>query len=52
MAEIKFSSDDGKFSTKLGGRVQVDAAWYDEDNVNFNGENGTEFRRARLHQRL
>lgn len=48
IAEVKFSSDDGKFSTKLGGRVQVDAAWYDEDNVNLNGENGTEFRRARL----
>ena len=48
LAEIKITSDDGKFSTTLGGRVQVDAAWYDEDNVNLDGENGTEFRRARL----
>jgi len=48
VAEIKISSDDGKFETRLGGRVQVDAAWYDEDNVNLDGENGTEFRRARL----
>ena len=48
MAEIKISDVDGKFEMKLGGRVQVDAAWYDEDNVNLNGENGTEFRRARL----
>jgi len=48
VAEIKITSDDGKFETRLGGRVQVDAAWYDEDNVNLDGENGTEFRRARL----
>lgn len=48
MAEIKIASDDGKFETTLGGRIQVDAAWYDEDNVNLDGENGTEFRRARL----
>lgn len=48
VAEIKFTSDDGKFETRLGGRVQVDAAWYDEDNVNLDGESGTEIRRARL----
>lgn len=48
LAEIKFSSDDGKFETTLGGRIQVDAASYDEDNVDLDGENGTEFRRARL----
>ena len=48
VAEIKISSVDGKFDMKLGGRVQVDATWYDEDNVNLDGENGTEFRRARL----
>jgi phosphate-selective porin OprO/OprP len=47
MAEVKISSDDGKFETTLGGRVQVDAAWYNEDNVDLGG-NGTEFRRARL----
>ena len=47
-AEIKVSSDDGKFETTLGGRLQVDAAWYNEDKVNFDGQNGTEFRRARL----
>ena len=27
MAEVKISSDDGKFETTLGGRLQVDAAW-------------------------
>ena len=43
VAEIKISSVDGKFDMKLGGRVQVDATWYDEDNVNLDGENGTEF---------
>ena len=48
MAEVSFSSDDGKFSTTLGGRIQVDGAWYDEDNVDLDGESGTEFRRARL----
>ncbi|MGD2074678.1 MAG: OprO/OprP family phosphate-selective porin [Gammaproteobacteria bacterium] len=48
VAEIKVSSDDGKFETTLGGRVQVDGAWYSEDNVDLDGENGTEFRRARL----
>ncbi len=48
VAEIKISSEDGNFETTLGGRVQVDAAWYDEDNVDLDGENGTEFRRARL----
>ncbi len=48
MAEVKIASDDGKFETTLGGRIQVDAAWYDEDNVDLNGENGTEFRRARI----
>lgn len=48
MAEVKVSSDDGKFETTLGGRLQVDGAWYSEDNVDLDGENGTEFRRARL----
>ena len=48
LAEVKISSDDGKFETTLGGRVQVDGAWYQEDNVDLDGENGTEFRRARL----
>ncbi len=48
MAEVKISSDDGKFEMKLGGRLQVDAAWYSQDNVTLDGQNGTEFRRARL----
>ena len=47
MAQVKISSDDGKFETILGGRLQVDASWYDQDNVDLGG-NGTEFRRARL----
>ena len=43
MAEVKISSDDGKFETTLGGRLQVDAAWYSQDNVTLDGQNGTEF---------
>jgi phosphate-selective porin OprO/OprP len=48
VAQVNVSSDDGKFEMELGGRIQVDGAWYDEDNVDLDGENGTEFRRARL----
>jgi phosphate-selective porin OprO/OprP len=47
-AQVKFTSDDGKFETTLGGRLQVDAAWYDKDHVNLDGQDGTEIRRARL----
>lgn len=47
LAGVSFTSDDGNFEAKLGGRVQVDGAWYNKDNVDLGG-NGTEFRRARL----
>jgi phosphate-selective porin OprO/OprP len=48
VAEIKVSSEDGKFETTLGGRIQVDGAWYNKDEVDLDPKNGTEFRRARL----
>jgi phosphate-selective porin OprO/OprP len=48
-AEIKISSDDGKFSTTVGGRIQVDAWAIDKDDYeDIEGKSGTEFRRARL----
>lgn len=43
---IKVATKDGAFSTKLGGRLQMDAAGFDEDGVSQG--NGTEIRRARL----
>lgn len=48
MSEVKFSSDDGKFETVLGGRIQVDAWGTDQDDLSLKGKSGTEFRRARL----
>jgi len=49
MAEIKISSDDGKFETVLGGRIQVDAWAMDKDDFDdVKGKSGTEFRRARI----
>lgn len=44
---LQVKSADGEFSTKIGGRVQADAAWYDEDGTQMG--NGTEIRRARLY---
>lgn len=44
---IHIKSSDGEFSTKIGGRMQVDAAWYDEEGSEMG--NGTELRRARLY---
>ncbi|MEN8218227.1 MAG: porin [Pseudomonadota bacterium] len=43
---ITVSTPDGRFSFDLGGRLMIDAAFYDEDK-NPLGD-GTEFRRARL----
>jgi phosphate-selective porin OprO/OprP len=43
---ISLKSRDNKFSTKLGGRVQADAAGYSDD---AGQGNGTEIRRARLY---
>lgn len=44
---IQVKSSDGEFSVKIGGRVQVDGAWYDEDGSEMG--NGTEISRARLY---
>ncbi len=48
MAEIKIASDDGKFETVVGGRIQVDAWSADKDDYDLYGKSGTEFRRARI----
>ena len=46
--EGKFTvaSDDGDFKFRIGGRIQMDAATYDEDGLRHN--DGTELRRVRL----
>jgi len=44
---LKWETNEGEFKLQVGGRVMVDAAVYDEDNVELDGENGIEFRRAR-----
>jgi len=44
---IKVASSDGEFDMKIGGRVQVDSAWYDEEGTEMG--NGTEIRRARIY---
>lgn len=48
---LQIKSRDGEFSTKIGGRVQVDSAWYDEDSSAQGSTmgDGTEIRRARLY---
>lgn len=50
--KLEISSPDDAFKFGFGGRIQLDAAWYNEDQAD-NGEtteldSGTEFRRARL----
>jgi len=45
---LQVKSSDKEFAAKIGGRIQVDSAWYDEDEPAEMG-NGTEFRRARLY---
>ena len=45
---LKWETNEGEFKLQVGGRIMADAAFYDEDNVDLDGENGTEFRRARL----
>ncbi len=45
-------SADNNFKVKLGGRIQYDVMFIRQDdslNAHFDGENGTEFRRARLY---
>ncbi|MEJ2619444.1 MAG: porin [Candidatus Thiodiazotropha sp.] len=43
---VEIVSDDGEFSAALGGRLLLDAAYYDEDKNSLG--NGTELRSARL----
>jgi len=43
---LKLSSDDGDFKFQLGGRMMMDAAFYDKDKTRLG--NGAELRRARL----
>ena len=45
---LKWETNEGEFKLQVGGRIMADFANYSEDNVDLNGENGTEFRRARL----
>jgi phosphate-selective porin OprO/OprP len=44
---IQVKTSDGEFDSKIGGRVQMDAAWHNEDGSEMG--NGTEFRRARIY---
>jgi len=44
---LQLATEDGEFAVKIGGRIQVDSAWYDEDGTAMG--NGTEIRRARLY---
>jgi len=49
---LKLESLDKSFSVKLGGRIQYDIMFINQDdslNNHFDAENGTEFRRARLY---
>ena len=49
---LKFESSDKRFSVKIGGRIQYDVMFINQDdslNNHFDAENGTEFRRARLY---
>jgi phosphate-selective porin OprO/OprP len=44
---IRVESSDGNFKGELGGRMQLDAAFYSEDKTRLG--DGTQFRRLRLH---
>jgi phosphate-selective porin OprO and OprP len=49
---LKADSHDGSFKIKMGGRLQYDVMWINQDdslNNHFDAYNGTEFRRARLY---
>jgi len=46
---IGVKSRDGNFTSKIGGRMQLDAAWNDGDSAGYNMKDGTEIRRARLY---
>ncbi|MCH8208637.1 MAG: hypothetical protein IIA62_06255 [Nitrospinae bacterium] len=43
---LKFESPDGDFSSRVGGRLMMDAAIYDDDRTDLG--NGTELRRVRI----
>ncbi len=52
--KFEVTSPSGEHKFQVGGRLQVDAAWYDEEESDLTGEqtvldSGTEVRRARLH---
>lgn len=44
---LQLKSHDEEFLMRIGGRIQTDAAWYDEDGSEMG--NGAEIRRARLY---
>lgn len=49
---LKAESPDGKVKIKLGGRIQTDVMFINQDdslNNHFDAENGVEFRRARIY---
>lgn len=49
---LKAESADGNFKIKMGGRIQYDMVFINQDdslNSNFDASNGVEFRRARLY---
>lgn len=49
---LRIESADNNFKLKLGGRIQYDVMFIQQDdslNQHFDAENGTEFRRARLY---
>lgn len=46
---VKIKSSDGDFEAKIGGRIQVDTAFYDEDKSDQ--PNSTEIRRTRLYMK-
>lgn len=43
---LRIASEDGFFKFRIGGRIMVDSAWYDEDKSDMG--DGTELRRARI----
>ncbi|VAW77490.1 Phosphate-specific outer membrane porin OprP; Pyrophosphate-specific outer membrane porin OprO [hydrothermal vent metagenome] len=47
---LRFKSEDGDFSLRLGGRLHADTAWFidDDNNVLNSDSRDSEFRRARL----
>jgi phosphate-selective porin OprO/OprP len=47
---LSFESADGANTLRIGGRLQLDAAWFDNDKTDLNNDStDAEFRRARLY---